>query len=109
MSPKRYCSVQTCGQYAVTNTQKCETHTYRRKQASAHVRGYGSKWRAMRRAFLRESPYCARCPELAEHVDHIIPKSQGGEDSIDNLQGLCSSCHGKKTTLEDGASRNFRR
>jgi 5-methylcytosine-specific restriction endonuclease McrA len=29
-------------------------------------------------------------------VDHIVPKSAGGQDTLDNLQTLCASCHAKK-------------
>jgi 5-methylcytosine-specific restriction protein A len=35
-------------------------------------------------------------------VDHIIPLRQGGKNTMDNLQGLCKSCHSRKTALEDG-------
>ena len=30
-------------------------------------------------------------------VDHIIPKSEGGGETIDNLLVLCPNCHAKKT------------
>ena len=32
-------------------------------------------------------------------IDHIIEFSQGGEDSIENCQALCLSCHRVKTIL----------
>ena len=30
-------------------------------------------------------------------VDHILPKSEGGGETIDNLLVLCPNCHAKKT------------
>ena len=37
---------------------------------------------------------------LATEVDHIVPKSAGGTDAMDNLQALCKSCHSRKTAKE---------
>jgi 5-methylcytosine-specific restriction protein A len=38
----------------------------------------------------------------AQHVDHVVPREQGGSDDWANLQALCASCHSRKTALEDG-------
>jgi 5-methylcytosine-specific restriction endonuclease McrA len=44
---------------------------------------------------------CDRYLKRSEfHVDHIIPRSQGGTNDPKNLQALCITCHGKKTALE---------
>jgi 5-methylcytosine-specific restriction endonuclease McrA len=29
------------------------------------------------------------------HVDHIVPKRQGGTDEVTNLRTLCASCHSR--------------
>lgn len=38
----------------------------------------------------------------ATEVDHIISKAEGGRDELSNLQGLCKSCHSRKTARVDG-------
>jgi len=41
-------------------------------------------------------------------VDHILPKSQGGDDGMDNLQAICNECHETKTIEESGGKRRQR-
>jgi 5-methylcytosine-specific restriction protein A len=38
-------------------------------------------------------------------VDHIVNKASGGDDSIENLQGICAACHAAKTAQESKAAR----
>ena len=86
---------------------KREQHQYDQDRGSSSQRGYGARWRRLRKLFLASNPLCAAC--LAEHivrsateVDHVLPKSQGGTDDWDNLQSLCKSHHSEKTAREDG-------
>jgi RNA-directed DNA polymerase len=48
--------------------------------------------------------YCGKffIPNDLMEVDHIIPQSKGGKDSLDHLQLLHRHCHGLKTA-EDGS------
>lgn len=42
---------------------------------------------------------CLRCGEVGNvTIDHVIPLSKGGRNSIDNIQPLCLSCNSKKQT-----------
>jgi 5-methylcytosine-specific restriction endonuclease McrA len=36
---------------------------------------------------------CERCPKTATEIHHIIFKSQGGKDVIENLMAICYDCH----------------
>ncbi len=36
---------------------------------------------------------CVLCLEPANHPHHVLPKSAGGEDTLDNIVPLCYSCH----------------
>ena len=84
-------------------------------EGTRHERGYGYEWTKLRAHILRRDQYlCQPCltkgrPTNATQVDHIIPKSQDGEDDSDNLQAICDQCHKEKThaerTRKDGTQR----
>lgn len=38
--------------------------------------------------------HCGTCKDLT--IDHILPRSKGGGNEIENLQTLCRSCNSKK-------------
>ena len=65
---------------------------------------YGSKWRRIRNAYVKEHPVCEMC--LLEHratpveeVHHIYPLDHGGTNDFINLMSLCKSCHSRITVL----------
>jgi hypothetical protein len=56
--------------------------------------------------FQRDSWRCVACGHSAEegrilHVDHIIPRSKGGKDEIDNYQTLCDICNIGKSNKDE--------
>lgn len=55
---------------------------------------YGIRWQV----FERDDFRCVACGKSAHdgvllHVDHIIPRSKGGTNTIDNYQTLCNECN----------------
>ena len=45
---------------------------------------------------IRDKYQCAYCLDYGNTVDHIIPKSRGGDSSYGNPVACCSKCNGKK-------------
>lgn len=65
----------------------------------------GRAWMAKRqRVALAHSYQCAGCGltwrSHIDHIDHRIPREQGGSNDESNLQPLCRSCHDAKTAAE---------
>jgi 5-methylcytosine-specific restriction enzyme A len=62
-----------------------------------------TRWLKLRRMVLARDPVCKGCGEApSTDADHIVPIREGGAAwSLENLQGLCASCHAKKTRREE--------
>lgn len=59
----------------------------------------------MRQALFTRQPLCVECEKagrvtLATQRDHIVPLTEGGEDTDENTQGLCRPCHDEKSLGE---------
>jgi hypothetical protein len=51
-------------------------------------------WKKIRLKVLQRDAYtCAYCGDVANEVDHVYPKSKGGEDTLDNLVAACRRCN----------------
>lgn len=47
--------------------------------------------------FTRDGTECRACgTEKNLHIDHVVPRSAGGSDDLNNLQVLCGSCNSRK-------------
>lgn len=60
---------------------------------------YGTAaWKRLSAACLRRDRICTTqgCNELAVVADHVIPRSQGGPDTLANLVGRCIRCHNRR-------------
>lgn len=106
--PKQYCTKGGCVNFRTIGT-RCDTHQvkpWRTSVDSSSNRGYGHGWRKIRSQVIeRDKGLCQSClcvgiVTAGTDVDHIKPKTQGGNDTLSNLQLLCSTCHKQKTARE---------
>ena len=52
-----------------------------------------------RTVFARDNNRCQYCAAPAENIDHVIPRSRGGEHVWDNVVAACRSCNARKGDL----------
>lgn len=58
------------------------------------------------RVFQRDEWKCVACgrgshDDVVLHIDHIVPRSKGGEDTLENYQTLCHLCNIGKSNKDD--------
>jgi 5-methylcytosine-specific restriction protein A len=64
------------------------------------------RWRQFRLRYLKNNPLCVECEKegrvvRANVLDHIKQVIKGGEFyDVNNVQGLCTTCHNKKSGRE---------
>ena len=106
--PHKPCAQRGCKE--LTKSKYCVVHTESEKpidrhKQSSHQRGYTSKWRKYRAAYLvkPENQLCKlrlshRCSIKAECVDHIIPPNGNYELfwATNNHQPACIRCNSIK-------------
>lgn len=86
---------------------------YDKNRPNAVARGYTYKWHKARAEYFKLHPWCVQCAKegrktKATNLDHI--KKHGGDQKIfwdkSNWQGLCHSCHSKKTRTNNELTIN---
>lgn len=101
------CSQPGCGVLVRDGTSRCGKHQREAwaKKPTAPTRTTGRRLQAMRQALFTRQPLCVECEKagrvtLATERDHIVPLTEGGEDTDENTQGLCRPCHDEKSLGE---------
>ena len=99
VAPRPPCPAPRC-----PHRQPCPLHPRRPygTRTSRQARGYGAAWERLRREVLAQAGRVCQlagpgCTHHATQVDHVVPRSQGGADTLDNLQAVCAACHATKT------------
>jgi len=46
-----------------------------------------------RAVFMRDEHRCQYCSRRAENLDHVVPRSRGGEHTWDNVVACCARCN----------------
>ena len=116
LKPLSPCAYPSCPAFAEVGERYCKAHKAKADKAeqdrrgTSTQRGYGARWQRLRLLVLTRDPVCRHpgCNELSTDVDHIVPRSQGGRDTMKNLQGMCHPHHSAKTARENGGFGNTR-
>ena len=70
------------------------------------------EFREMKRLRLKMDGYrCTRCGDDRIHfltAHHVVPKSQGGTDTLDNLRTMCTRCHAESHKIAKRVRANRR-
>jgi 5-methylcytosine-specific restriction enzyme A len=107
LSAPRPCTQPGC-RALVRGASRCPEHARKKEQerGTAAQRGYGSKWRTARLAYLKQHPLCVLClprPVPASVVDH--EKDHKGDQrlfwDVSNWRALCAPCHNRRTDAGD--------
>lgn len=106
MRQTRSCEQYPCEKLAVDG-RRCADHKKEQGKAdyaargTLQQRGYPANWNKLRAFILARDPICKGCENaLSNECDHRLPLERGGSNDPENLQGLCQTCHSRKTRIE---------
>ena len=78
--------------------QDCLKHgneRYAKRTAKQRLRMYANLFnRDMRKQLLNKDSTCKKCNSNKDlHIDHIVPITKGGKNTVENVQVLCRTCN----------------
>lgn len=91
-------------QYTITNDAKRRIESKKQKERIAILENHTCQICGFNQSYINESGN----KKWIIEVDHIIEKSKGGGETINNLMVLCPNCHAKKTYGIIKVDKNYR-
>ena len=62
------------------------------------------EWRQLSLAVVERDGACVKCgARYGLQAHHVIPRAEGGPDTLRNLEALCVACHGRESAAERSA------
>ena len=111
----RPCGYPGCPELVSHRERCCPEHQHRtrrydQERGTSSERGYGSRWRAIRRQVLIDEPLCRDCMEkgrvmAANEVHHKDGNPRN--NARENLCPLCKPCHNRRTATEQGFAKRL--
>ena len=104
----------TCG-VSVYGASRCPKHRGKawKRRPRRNQAAYAGDWPTLRAQILRRDPWCmlrgVGCERTSVEVDHVRSVSDGGDNSPENLRGICRRCHRRRTGQQGAAASNRRR
>lgn len=117
MPIRKACAVSSCIAYAIEGGSRCKEHAIEierpraeRKARNRRLRfstGAQSRLRAVVNRVGHAVCVCCYRSYAARfiQIDHKIPLADGGTDTDENVQPLCTGCH-KRKTIEENRERH---
>jgi 5-methylcytosine-specific restriction endonuclease McrA len=87
-------------EYGKANRDKLTLYTNARRARKLEAEGSHTdqEWQELKAFYDFKCLCCGQQePDIKLTRDHVLPLTQGGTDSIDNIQPLCARCNSKKT------------
>jgi hypothetical protein len=77
------------------------------RQSALRSTGSTALWRKLRAQVLkRDQNTCYYCGQYADTCEHLIERSKGGTDSMDNLVAACKKCNYSRVGNKGGGFFN---